>query len=435
MILPLAGWQLAAAMALVWAGTYGCVAVTLEYRMERRRALWICAAVLGALLALSIAMSRVLSPGWFDVWRPAALFVPVPLFWKLSSDGFQKLQFIYFTFLNACGFVVMTSGLAASRFASQGTALLCIASVLFGAMFWLSAFKLREPFREVVSVLDRAWSVTALLPAAYTVLNVLIVGISASLSGVPLALAHAAAFLLFAHMCVSYCGVRENLRQSAWLVRSKENEALLTAQLHRQREEMEIFDRARQDAARFRHDVRHHANVIQRLLDDGDVTGAKEYISEIVRASESGVIKRWCANHTVNAILSIYAERAEKRGIKVEVTAAVPAVLGMDEMELASIYANAIENASEGCAAISAGTERWIKVNTSYENERLLLRVRNSCVPGAVKFDEMGMPITSKEKGGTGTRSIRYVVEKHGGTWFFDEEDGVFTTSVVINGV
>lgn len=51
-----------------------------------------------------------------------------------------------------------------------------------------------------------------------------------------------------------------------------------------------------------------------------------------------------------------------------------------------------------------------------------------------MKFDEMGMPISSKVGGGTGTRSMRYVVEKHDGTWFFEEKEGVFSVSVVIPG-
>ncbi|MEG1913380.1 MAG: GHKL domain-containing protein, partial [Cloacibacillus sp.] len=158
------------------------------------------------------------------------------------------------------------------------------------------------------------------------------------------------------------------------------------------------------------------------------------YIGGIIKETEVGNIKRWCANYTLNAILSIYAERAEKLGIKVEVEASVPAELKIDEMELASIYANTIENAAEGCAAVAAGTNRWIKIFTAYEGGRLILQVRNSCAPNTVKFDEMGMPISSKVGGGTGTRSIRYVVEKHGGTWFFEEKEGVFSTSVVIAG-
>lgn len=75
-----------------------------------------------------------------------------------------------------------------------------------------------------------------------------------------------------------------------------------------------------------------------------------------------------------------------------------------------------------------------LKSYTAYNDGRLILQVRNSCVPNTVKFDEMGMPISSKVGGGTGTRSMRYVVEKHDGTWFFEEKEGVFSVSVVIPG-
>lgn len=117
------------------------------------------------------------------------------------------------------------------------------------------------------------------------------------------------------------------------------------------------------------------------------------------------------------------------------INASVPTSLKIDDMELASIYANAVENAIKGCEAAPLGTERSIKIYTSYRDGKLILQVKNSCDPSVISFDIMGMPISPREGGGVGTRSIRYVVEKHGGTWYFDIKGDIFITSVVIAGV
>lgn len=434
MVLPIKGLWLIIAMAIVWAGNCADMAVMIDYRIERRRALSICAVIFTAIYVLSVVLASVLSQGWFDVWRPLSLVLPLLVFRFLSADGAAKLFFICFTQLNVCCFIIVTTGLAASQFAEPGLVLLPLLLLANGGMMWLCVKKLRAPFREIITAIEARWSVAAFLPAAFATAFMLLVGLSPALTGVEMALAYAAAFVIFATMCLCYCGIYQNLKQSEALRRSHESETILGAQLRRQREEMGMFESARQAAGRIRHDIRHHANIVLRFMDDDETEKARGYICGIIKETEAGSVKRWCANYTLNAILSIYAERAQKRGIKVEVEASVPAELGIDEMELASIYANAIENAAEGCAAVPAGAERWIKIYTAYDDGRLILQVRNSCAPGAVRFDDMGMPLSSKEGGGTGTRSIRYVVEKHGGTWFFEEKEGVFSTSVVIPG-
>lgn len=432
MVLSIYGIWLVLAMAIVWAGSCGGMAVLLDYKIERRRALLICATAFTAIYVLSVLLSFILSQGWFDIWRPLSLVLPLAVFWFLSSDSPARLFFICFTQLNVCGFIIMTTGLTASQFAEPEPVLISMLLLMNSLMMWLYIKKLRAPLREIITTLEARWSITVFMPAAFTVSFMLLVGKSSDLSGLQLSLTYAAAFVIFGTMCLCYCEIYKNLKQSEALRRSLENAALLKAQLRRQREEMGMFESARQATSRIRHDIRHHASILLRFIDDNETGKARDYISKIIAESETKKVKRWCANYTLNTILSIYTERAEKRGIKVEAEASVPAELDLDEMELASIYANAIENAAEGCAAVPATAERWIKIYTACKDGRLMLMVDNSCAQGAVKFDEMGMPLSSKEEGGTGTRSIRYVVEKHGGTWFFNENDGVFSTKIVI---
>ena len=217
----------------------------------------------------------------------------------------------------------------------------------------------------------------------------------------------------------------------------KSSEAFMEARLRHQRDEIEMFAVSRERARQLRHDLRHHAQILRRFIDDGETERAKNYMESIIAAAGEGETRNFCANYTVNAILSIFAERAAARGVKFTAEASVPVSLRINDIELAAIYANALDNSLEGVMRLPEGADRYIRVQTSYSGEdaRLALKIANNCMPGSVRFDWEGAPLTQKENGGVGVLSIRHIVEKHNGTWFFAEKDGVFTTSVAISDV
>ena len=89
-------------------------------------------------------------------------------------------------------------------------------------------------------------------------------------------------------------------------------------------------------------------------------------MQSIVAAAEEGETKSYCANYTVNAILSIFAERAAARGVKFTAEASVPVSLRINDIALAAIYANALDNSLEGVMRLPEGADRYIRVQTSY---------------------------------------------------------------------
>ncbi|MEG1825534.1 MAG: hypothetical protein RR501_12260 [Cloacibacillus sp.] len=130
MVLPLKGLWLIAAMAIVWFGNCGGMAVMIEYRI----ALSICTVIFTAIYAISVIIANVLSQGWFDLWRPFSMVLPLLVFCFLSADSTAKLFFICFTQLNVCGFIVISSGLAVSAFANPGPVLIPLLLLMNGGM-------------------------------------------------------------------------------------------------------------------------------------------------------------------------------------------------------------------------------------------------------------------------------------------------------------
>jgi hypothetical protein len=100
-------------------------------------------------------------------------------------------------------------------------------------------------------------------------------------------------------------------------------------------------------------------------------------------------------------------------------------------MELSALFANAFENAYEGCLRLGNGTHKFIKAEAQYNGKRLAIGFTNSCLED-IHFED-DMPVSDKINGGIGTRSIAYTVGRFHGTKYFGVKDGVFTARFVLN--
>ncbi len=287
MVLPLPHWQLLAAMAIVWFATCGCMTILFEYKIERKRAYAICAAAFSALFALCVLMEHLLDGGLFDLWRPVSLFLPLIVFAAIVKDSGRKIFFIYFTVLNICGSIVITSGAVISQLNAPYLMLFPLIIVMFAGMLLL-AIKLKAPFRTVVESIGRRHSATALIPAVFSLTNMLLIGVSSTVTGIGILLIYAASFLILFTMCLCYAGIYETMKQSRALTFEQENSRFLREQLRRQRDEMGMFEGSRQTMMRVRHDMRHHGNILLSLLGSGQTEKAAAYINSILETIETG---------------------------------------------------------------------------------------------------------------------------------------------------
>ena len=80
--------------------------------------------------------------------------------------------------------------------------------------------------------------------------------------------------------------------------------------LHQQ---MEIMRESEKEAARIRHDVRHHTFLIKEYVQKGEFDGLMEYLDQYNSDVENQKVKYICQNRAVNSILSVYARKAESQ--------------------------------------------------------------------------------------------------------------------------
>lgn len=222
------------------------------------------------------------------------------------------------------------------------------------------------------------------------------------------------------------------LTSAAALARMKETERAVADQLQRQRREYEDICKKMEMGRVFRHDMRHHLQVLEGLAKQEDDESIARYIGNL-NSRLSGIEKQtYCENPTVNAVLASYIGQAREADCSVQAKAALPHELPFDEMDVCTVLANTLENAVNACREL-AGEDRYIRLATELvDGRRLTILVENPCKQ-EVPFDESGFPQGPKREGhGIGLKSVDAVVKKYNGMFHCEWEDGVFRLQAVL---
>jgi two-component system sensor histidine kinase AgrC len=199
---------------------------------------------------------------------------------------------------------------------------------------------------------------------------------------------------------------------------------MLDSQLKQAQTEFISLRQMQQNAASYRHDMRHHFALLQGLASEGRLEEIKEYL----RAAQSDIDAitpvRYCENETVNLILSSYACKAKEAKIHLTIDAKLPEAVTFSDTELCSLLSNALENAIQACKNVANINKRLIRLRLYAKNNKLCIDVRNSY--HIAPIFQQGLPISRAEGHGYGVKSMAHIVEKHGGVFQFSVKDGWF---------
>ena len=177
-----------------------------------------------------------------------------------------------------------------------------------------------------------------------------------------------------------------------------------------------------------RHDMRHFLGRLALCVNANDTEKAKEMLSNYITHIDGTQLTRYCGCDTVNYVLSAFAEQCEKEGIVLHCDIALEEV-AQNELLFCSILQNALENAHN--AQLNLPQEkRTIHLLLKCMDEKLLLSVKNPTLEVPTFVD--GLPVSKRPDHGYGTRSIRYLSERLGGSCQFSCHDGLFVVRVVL---
>lgn len=205
--------------------------------------------------------------------------------------------------------------------------------------------------------------------------------------------------------------------------------SLMAGQLKQAGAEIASLRQAEDQAAAYRHDMRHHLTAISGFLAADRPRQAEEYIRQVQSDIEAIAPKRFCENELVNLLCSSFSAKAERMGVQLTLEAALPGALSISDTELCALLSNGLENALNAVGALKEN-RRWVEFYCGVRLDKLLVEIKNPYA-GQITFRN-GLPVATRPNHGHGCRSIHTISQAYRGMCEFKAEDGIFTLRAVL---
>ncbi|BES64379.1 hypothetical protein SANA_08180 [Gottschalkiaceae bacterium SANA] len=307
-----------------------------------------------------------------------------------------------------------------------------IRTLIYAGLIFLLFKWVRPRVHRLVEILDQEWRAATLVPFVFLLLQILLLYYPTpywnwdsnswykTITVVVYVLFVVVYYLLYIQ---ANAIVEKYLLEKKQLLMSQQ-EKLWESELERQKLATEL-------AFEQRHNMHHHNAVISGMLQSQQIEELKRYMKSCDAALDVKYSHDYCKNPIANSIFNLYADRAEKENIRSEFYVSIPEDIGIENVDLTCVLGNALENALEGCLRLAVKVDKEIIVTTKFIDRRLRIQVENTCRTD-IKFKEE-LPVTQKQGGGTGTKSILYTAEEYDGAAGFSVRNGSFITQIVMN--
>ena len=212
--------------------------------------------------------------------------------------------------------------------------------------------------------------------------------------------------------------------------RALETEMALDRQMAAERERQYRLSRENVDAINLKfHDIRHQI----RRVTEGGLAG-REALDDIAHEIDVYDAQYHTGNDALDTILTEKGLVCEREAIELTCIADGSALSGLSPAEIYSLFGNALDNALQATRAVDDPERRSVSVVVRRTGSLATIHVENYFT-GARSFSADGLPRTTQraEEGhGYGTRSMRQIVERHGGTLALGTRGDVFTLDAMI---
>jgi len=228
---------------------------------------------------------------------------------------------------------------------------------------------------------------------------------------------------------LSYVLVLNYFKQTREKMEAKATLELLQTQLDGTVRYISSLKSSQQQAEIYFHDLRHHFRLISGYALSKDCKSINDYISRMEKNIEAAAPMTFCKNDTLNLILSAFQSKAEAESISLRINMKMADWSAIPDIDLCAIFSNALENAIKATRNIT-DCPREVSLSCHTKNDQLFLEIKNP-YKGSIEF-ENGFPKASDHREGIGTKSIALIVEKHGGLYRFEAENGMFILNVIL---
>lgn len=186
------------------------------------------------------------------------------------------------------------------------------------------------------------------------------------------------------------------------------------------------------DLHKTRHELKNHLIYMKLLAYREEWDKLWNYLNELGAQTEEMFTYVECGNEVVNAVLNHAVGKARQQGLQFETNLIVPPKLPFDEVDLCSLLSNLANNAIEAAAQVK---DAAILFSIYPQQDYLFIKVQNPFDASVSGERRLSLVTTKKDKKyhGYGTRVIRQIAEKYGGSASFSIEKNQFIATVMLD--
>lgn len=179
----------------------------------------------------------------------------------------------------------------------------------------------------------------------------------------------------------------------------------------------------------FRHDFKNNLISVRALIGDGQYNEAEKYIDELYGRLDATKNAFSTGNHLADAILAEKNSAAVSQKTEIDFDGIIPSD-GIDNIDLCTILANALDNALEASKPIENAI---INVRAAVNSAVFMLTVSNPTLqPVEIKNNRVKTTKADSVNHGLGIGSIKNAAKKYNGEVNLKYEDGHFTVEVMM---
>ena len=402
----------------------------LDCDFKNKRKLYLLGLYGAVMITCSILVIMNFEYSYFMKLYPLLIHTPVVLaFILVSRFKVIKVLFIHFTIVATTTSFTIIGIIISSFFGSDRALVSAVCYIMYLPAVFIFYRYLRPSFLYMLRNTDKGWYGFCTIPLSYTLLIYMMsyYNVDAVLFEPNVVFR---ALLLLIMTLSAYILIFRFFRQTIEQLTLQNEQNLLRTQIAAAQMHLVSLKESQEQTIIYRHDMRHHLNLISAFLADNNTAATQKYIAEVEKAIDSTVVEKYCNNYTVNLILYSYLKMAKEEQIAVETQINLKEKNLVSDMDLCVIFSDAIENAINACMRIPNTKDRALKIICTNKNDKLLIQVTNS-YEGTITFVD-DLPVSAENNHGFGTKSIATVAQKYSGMYSFTADNNVFKLSIIL---
>jgi hypothetical protein len=219
------------------------------------------------------------------------------------------------------------------------------------------------------------------------------------------------------------------INQIQKLLKNKYELSLIREKIDSEKSRVEEATVVWNNIRKVRHDLKNHFAILKGKLEEEDMESCKKYLSELNNTVENmgNLIKS--GNSIIDYLIN--SKLSNLNNVKVLISGYVGNYSDIDEMDLACILGNVLDNAIEAQKKVTA--EKRIELHFLYKNAARIIVCKNTVGSSVLKNNkDLLSTKDSSELHGLGHRIVESTVKKYGGIVDYYEDGEMFGVQILL---